>query len=53
MGKNLELEELEKIKKLLVLQLLKSGVTANSLATLLNMDPGEFSRKFPVKKLLG
>lgn len=45
-------EQLEDIKKLLVLQLLYTGVSAVSLATLLEMDPADFSRAFPVKKLL-
>jgi len=46
-------EQLEDIKKLLVLQLLNSGVSAVALASLLEMDPGDFSRAYPVKKLLG
>ena len=47
-----ELEELRAIKKLLVLGLLDQGVQANVLASLLDMDPGDFSRLFPVRKLL-
>jgi hypothetical protein len=47
-----ETEQLEDIKKLLVLQLLNSGVSGATIATLLEMDQGDFSRAFPVKKLL-
>jgi len=47
-----ELNELRDIKKLLVLNLLKLEVPAESIADLLKMDPGNFSREFPVKKLL-
>jgi hypothetical protein len=47
-----ELKELHDIKRLLVLQLLSQGVQANVIADLLEMDPGDFSRAFPVKKLL-
>ena len=45
-------EQLEDIKKLLVMQLLNSGVSASSIAALLGMDPADFSRAFPVRKLL-
>lgn len=47
-----ELEELQAIKKLLVLGLLNQGVQAGALASLLGMDAGAFSRMFPVRKLL-
>jgi len=47
-----EMKELESIKKLLVLQLLNQGIQAGAVAELLGMDPGDFSRMFPVKKLL-
>ena len=47
-----QVDQLEDIKKLLVLQLLKSGVSANTIASLLEMDQGDFSRAFPVRKLL-
>ena len=47
-----ELKELEAIKKLLVAQLLNQGIQASALAEFLGMDPGEFSRQFPVRKLL-
>lgn len=47
-----ELKELQSIKKLLVLQLLSQGIAADSLADFLDMDRGDFSRMFPVRKLL-
>jgi hypothetical protein len=47
-----ELNELVSIKKLLVFQLLKEGTPGTSIAKLLGMDQGNFSRMFPVKKLL-
>ena len=47
-----ELRELQTIKKLLVLQLLNQGLQADALADLLGMDPADFSRMFPVRKLL-
>lgn len=48
-----ELEELQSIKKLLVVQLLTQGIQAKPIAELLQMDPSDFSRMFPVRKLLG
>ncbi len=45
-------EQLEDIKKLLVLQLLNSGISGAAIASLLEMDPGDFSRAYPIKKLL-
>lgn len=50
-SQSIELKELRAIKKLLILQLLKSGVKADSIALILDMDKGNFSREFPVKKL--
>jgi hypothetical protein len=47
-----ETDQLEDIKKLLVLQLLNSGISGTTIATILGMDQGDFSRAFPVKKLL-
>jgi len=47
-----ELKELQAIKKLLVLQLLNQGIQADSIADLLGMDRADFSRMFPVRKLL-
>ena len=47
-----ELKELQAIKKLLVLQLLNQGIQADAIADLLGMDRGDFSRMFPVRKLL-
>lgn len=45
------LKELQDIKKLLVLLLLDRGVKAGAIAEVLGMDPGNFSREFPAKKL--
>ena len=47
-----ELKELQTIKKLLVLQLLNQDVKADAIADLLGMDRADFSRMFPVRKLL-
>jgi hypothetical protein len=47
-----ELKELQAIKKLLVLQLLNQGIQSEAIADLLGMDPADFSRMFPVRKLL-
>jgi len=47
-----ELKELQAIKKLLVLQLLNQGIQAEAIADLLGMDRADFSRMFPVRKLL-
>ena len=47
-----ELKELQAIKKLLVLQLLTQGIRADAIADLLGMDRADFSRMFPVRKLL-
>jgi len=47
-----ELLELQAIKKLLVLQLLKADVQAASIAKLLDMDKGDFSKMFPARELL-
>jgi hypothetical protein len=47
-----EFKELQTIKGLLVLQLLKQGVAADFLADFLNMDRADFSRAYPVRKLL-
>ncbi len=47
-----ELKELQAIKKLLVLQLLNQGIQADAIADLLGMDRADFSRMFPVRKLL-
>lgn len=45
------LKELEAIKKLLVLQLLNSGVQANTIAKLLKMQKSNFSTMFPLRRL--
>lgn len=47
-----ELKELQTIKKLLVVQLLVNGIAAADLAELIGMDPADFSRVFPARKLL-
>jgi len=47
-----ELKELQAIKKLLVLQLLNQGTQAETITDLLGMDRADFSRMFPVRKLL-
>ena len=44
------MKELQNIKKLLVLQLLYQGIAADAIADLL--DQADFSRMFPVRKLL-
>jgi hypothetical protein len=46
-----ELKELQAIKKLLVLQLLRQGLKAMTIADAIGMDRGNFSRLFPVRKL--
>lgn len=47
-----ELKELGDIKKLLILQLVKSGVKPESIIKLLDIDQGNFSRMFPIRDLL-
>ena len=47
-----ELKELGDIKKLLILMLLKSGVEAESIAGLMDIDPGNFSKEFPVQNAI-
>lgn len=47
-----ELKELQAIKKLLVLQLLNADVSSASIADVLGIDRSDFSKMFPVKKLL-
>ncbi len=46
------LKELEAIKKLMIAQLLNSGVQAGSIAKLLDMDAGNFSKIFPARELV-
>ncbi len=46
------LKELQTVRKLLVLQLLNSGIQGSSIEDLIEMDQGDFSRMFPVRKLL-
>jgi hypothetical protein len=47
-----ELKELQNIKKLLVLQLLVSGIPANEIARIIDIHPTDFSKMFPARKLL-
>jgi hypothetical protein len=47
-----ELKELQAIKKLLVLQLLAQDIKVDVIADILGMDQGNFSRMYPVRKLL-
>ena len=47
-----ELKELKDIKRLLILQLLNAEVPGDSIAKILNMDQGNFSREFPLRKLV-
>jgi len=47
-----ELKELRTIKKLLVLQLLTQDIKADAIADLLEMDRADFSRMFPIRKLV-
>ena len=47
-----ELKELLAIKKLLVLQALTQDINADAIADLLEMDRADFSRMFPIRKLL-
>lgn len=47
-----ELDELKKIKKLLVLLLLRNNdIEAKNIAKVLDIDPTGFSREFPITKL--
>lgn len=45
-------EELQDIKKLLVLQLLVSGVRAGEIAEVLDMKESNFSRDFHARRLI-
>lgn len=45
------LKELEDIKRLLILLLLKAGTSQGEVARALQMDQGNFSRMFPARKL--
>lgn len=44
-------KELEAIKKLLLFFLLKTGVKAGELSSVVDMDPSDFSRIMPVRKM--
>jgi hypothetical protein len=47
-----ELKELKDIKKLLVLQLIATGVKPIEIAEMLDMKKSNFSRDFPAHKLI-
>jgi len=49
--KKSELKELEQIKRLLVLQLIKDGVTATQIGKALGITQQRVSQMFPVSKL--
>ena len=52
-SKNLELEELQNIKKLLILQLIKTGTTSEEISQALkvkNVNPSNIRIAFPMKK---
>jgi len=44
------LEELEGIKRLLILLLLKAGAAQGEIAAALEMDQGQLSRMFPARR---
>ncbi len=50
MGKE-ELEELQSIKKLLIILLIKSGVSADIIGKSLGIHPSRISQIFPVKRI--
>jgi len=45
------LKELDAIKRLLILFLMKSGASQGEISTALGMDQGNFSRLFPARKI--
>ena len=45
------LKELDSIKRLLILLLIKSGTPQGEVAAALQMDAGNFSRMFPTRKV--
>lgn len=47
------LKELIEIKKLLILDLLSRGVKPIQVAKMLGIDPGNFSRMYPTRGILG
>lgn len=46
-----ELEELKSIKKLLMLDLIKSGATSEELELATGMDAGGIRKMFPIRKI--
>ena len=45
--------ELSEIKKLLILDLLSREVKLSQIANILGVDPGNFSRMYPVRAIMG
>jgi hypothetical protein len=49
--KQTQFDELEDIKKLLILLLLKMGTPQKEIAVFLKVDQGNFSRMYPARKI--
>ncbi len=47
------IRELSDIKKLLILELLSRGVKPIQIAKMLGVDQGNFSRMYPMRRILG
>lgn len=47
------LRELSEIKKLLILDLMSRGVKPRQIAKILAIDPGRFSRLYPLREIIG
>ena len=45
--------ELTEIKKLLILDLMSRGVKPAQIAKILDVDSGNFSRMYPMRKIMG
>lgn len=48
-GQDSTLKELDSIKRLLILFLIKAGASQKEIATAIQMDQGNFSRMFPAR----
>jgi len=46
-------QELIEIKKLLILDLMSRGVKPKQIAKMLDVDPGQFSRMYPMREIIG
>lgn len=46
-------KELDSIKKLLILFLMKAGTSQGEIAKVLGVDQGNFSREFPARSIRG